>query len=104
MSQEEADALPDPVPAITKAHFEASMGKARRSVTPDIIAQYDEFTAKQKASWGASGGEEDNAYDIDQAAKDQAREDALLNGADDDEEEEEEDDTEPVPATGGDDE
>jgi len=102
MSQEEADALPDPVPAITKAHFEASMGKARRSVTPDIIAQYDEFTAKQKASWGASGGEDDNAYDIDQAAKDQAREDALLNGADDDEEEE--DATETVPATGGDDE
>jgi len=107
MTQEEADALPDPVPAITKSHFEASMGKARRSVTPDIIAQYDEFTAKQKASWGTSGGEDDSAYDIDQAAKDQAREDSLLDGAagdDDNDEEEEEDTTEPVPATGGDDE
>jgi transitional endoplasmic reticulum ATPase len=107
MSQEEADALPDPVPAITKVHFEASMSKARRSVTPDIIAQYDEFTAKQKASWGTSGGEDENAYDIDQAAADQAREDSILDAADDDDEEEEaeeEEATEPVPATGGDDE
>eukprot|EP00535_Pseudo-nitzschia_heimii_P008115 CAMPEP_0197183084 /NCGR_PEP_ID=MMETSP1423-20130617/7405_1 /TAXON_ID=476441 /ORGANISM="Pseudo-nitzschia heimii, Strain UNC1101" /LENGTH=921 /DNA_ID=CAMNT_0042633621 /DNA_START=230 /DNA_END=2995 /DNA_ORIENTATION=- len=102
MTQEEADALPDPVPAITKAHFEASMSKARRSVGPEIIAQYDEFTAKQKASWGASGGEDNSVYDIDEAAKDQAREDALLDGAADDEEEE--DATEPVPATGVDDE
>merc|ERR1712157_690400 len=97
MTQEEADALPDPVPAITKVHFEASMSKARRSVGPEIIAQYDEFTAKQKASWGASGGEDSSAYDIDQAAKDQAREDALLDGAGD----EDEDATEPVPVAGG---
>ncbi len=99
LTQEEADALPDPVPAITKAHFEASMSKARRSVGPEIIAQYDEFTEKQKASWGASAGEDQTEYDIDQAAKDQAREDSLLDGAEDDEEE-----AEPVPATGGDDE
>eukprot|EP00531_Pseudo-nitzschia_arenysensis_P001091 CAMPEP_0116137262 /NCGR_PEP_ID=MMETSP0329-20121206/12159_1 /TAXON_ID=697910 /ORGANISM="Pseudo-nitzschia arenysensis, Strain B593" /LENGTH=908 /DNA_ID=CAMNT_0003632175 /DNA_START=131 /DNA_END=2857 /DNA_ORIENTATION=+ len=99
MTQEEADALPDPVPAITRVHFEASMSKARRSVGPEIIAQYDEFTEKQKASWGAAAGEDQSAYDIDQAAKDQAREDSLLDGAEDDEEE-----AEPVPATGGDDE
>merc|ERR1711937_340396 len=100
LTQEEADALPDSVPFITKEHFEASMSKARRSVGPEIIAQYDEFTAKQKASWGASGGEDSSAYDIDQAAKDQAREDALLDGAEDGDE----DATEPVPAAGGDDE
>ena len=41
MTQEEADALPDPVPFITCAHFKDSMSKARRSVTPDIVAQYD---------------------------------------------------------------
>merc|ERR1712087_924378 len=99
LTQEEADALPDPVPAITKAHFEASMTKARRSVGPEIIQQHDEFTEKQKASWGAAAGEDQSAYDIDQAAKDQAREDSLLDGAEDDEEE-----AEPVPATGGDDE
>jgi len=102
LTQEEADALPDSVPAITKAHFEASMSKARRSVGPEIIAQYDEFTDKQKASWGASAGDDQSVYDIDQAAKDQATEDSLLDGAEDDEEEAES--PEPVPATGGDEE
>merc|ERR1712087_1015979 len=101
MTQEEADALPDPVPAITRVHFEASMSKARRSVGPEIIAQYDEFTEKQKASWGAAGGEDNSAYDIDQAAKVQAREDALLDGTAEDDGEE--DATEPVAAAGGDD-
>lgn len=76
LTQEEADALPDPVPMITRAHFEDSMGKARRSVTPDIVAQYDEFTDKLKAKWVAS--EDDSAYDFDRAAEEQAREDAEL--------------------------
>mmetsp|Transcript_5416 Transcript_5416/g.6233 ORF Transcript_5416/g.6233 Transcript_5416/m.6233 type:complete len:984 (-) Transcript_5416:41-2992(-) len=125
LTQGEADALPDPVPAITKLHFEASMSKARRSVTPDIIAQYDEFTSKQKASWGSSGSaSEDNAYDIDEAAKEQAREDSLSDEEDEenslldeaadkgdeedtedsllDEATEEEVANEPVPATGED--
>ena len=52
------------------------MGKARRSVTPDIVAQYDEFTEKTKAKWVA--GEDDTNYDMDRAAEEQAREDALL--------------------------
>jgi transitional endoplasmic reticulum ATPase len=96
LTQEEADALPDPVPCITRAHFEASMSKARRSVGPEIIAQYDEFSAKIKQQWGKSGeGSETNTYDIDAAARDQAREDALLE-ADDQEE------AESVPATGND--
>merc|ERR1712127_526672 len=76
LSQEEADALPDPVPCITRPHFEASMSKARRSVTPDIVKQYDEFTAKQKQQWSAS--EEGSSYDMDEAAAEQAREDALM--------------------------
>jgi transitional endoplasmic reticulum ATPase len=81
LSQEEADALPDPVPFITKEHFEASMSKARRSVGPEIIAQYDEFTKKQKQQWSTSveGG---STYDIDQAAAEQQREDDLLDGVD----------------------
>mmetsp|Transcript_21940 Transcript_21940/g.32057 ORF Transcript_21940/g.32057 Transcript_21940/m.32057 type:complete len:963 (+) Transcript_21940:237-3125(+) len=86
ITQEEADALPDTVPCITRAHFEASMSKARRSVTPDIVAQYDEFTAKQKQQWTA-GAEGDNVYDIDKAAAEQAREDALMEGGDSDVEE-----------------
>lgn len=76
LTQEEADALPDPVPYITRSHFEDSMGKARRSVTPDIVAQYDEFTEKTKAKWEA--GEDDTNYDMDRAAEEQAREDTLL--------------------------
>ena len=76
VTQEEADALPDPVPYITRAHFEDSMSKARRSVTPDIVQQYDEFTEKIKAKWVA--GEDDTAYDFDQAAEEQAREDAMM--------------------------
>lgn len=76
MTQEEADALPDPVPEITRAHFEDSMSKARRSVTPEIVKQYTDFEEKSKAKWVA--GEEDSAYDMDKAAAEQAREDALL--------------------------
>lgn len=78
MTQEEANALPDPVPEITRAHFEDSMSKARRSVTPEIVAQYDEFEKKSKAKWAA--GEEDVAYDMDKAAAEQASEDAMLTG------------------------
>jgi transitional endoplasmic reticulum ATPase len=104
LTQEEADALPDPVPSITRAHFEASMGKARRSVTPDIIKQYDDFTAKCKSQWSSSGGSENaSVYDMDSAAAEQAREDSLLDGVDEEEEESEEE-PEPVPATGGDEE
>ena len=76
MTQEEAEALPDPVPFITRAHFEDSMSKARRSVTPDIVAQYDEFTEKTKAKWVTS--EDDSAYDFDRAAEEQAKDDAAL--------------------------
>ena len=76
MTQEEADALPDAVPLITRDHFEDSMSKARRSVTPDIVAQYDEFEKKSKAKWVA--GEDDTAYDMDKAAEEQAAEDSML--------------------------
>mmetsp|Transcript_22297 Transcript_22297/g.46874 ORF Transcript_22297/g.46874 Transcript_22297/m.46874 type:complete len:909 (+) Transcript_22297:297-3023(+) len=77
LTQEEADALPDPVPCITRAHFEDSMSKARRSVSPDVVAQYDEFSAKIKQKWSVTE-EDGSAYDIDKAAEEQAREDALL--------------------------
>lgn len=80
LTQEEADALPDPVPCITPAHFEASMSKARRSVGPEIIKQYDDFTAKSKQQWSTSEGEGSAVYDIDAAAKEQQREDSLLEG------------------------
>ena len=82
LSQEEADALPDQVPAITRAHFEESMSKARRSVGPEIVQQYDEFTAKIKQQWQTSS-EDGSAYDIDAAAAEQRREDAMMDGDDD---------------------
>jgi len=80
LSQEEADGLPDPVPYITRAHFEESMSKARRSVTPDIVKQYDDFTAKIKQQWAAEKEGDATTYDMDAAAEEQAREDALLEG------------------------
>jgi len=79
MTQEEADLLPDPVPFITRAHFEDSMSKARRSVTPDIVAMYDDFEEKIKAKWVADDG--DAAYDIDRAEAEQKAEDALLSAS-----------------------
>lgn len=79
LTQEEADALPDMIPAITRAHFEESMSKARRSVGPEIVQQYDEFTAKTKQQWQTSS-EDGSAYDIYQAAADQRREDAMMDG------------------------
>lgn len=80
LTQEEADALPDPVPVITSAHFEASMSKARRSVSPEILEQYEQFTNKQKQQWSSSGGEGGNVYNIDEAAAEQSREDSLMEG------------------------
>lgn len=77
LTQAEADALPDPVPVITRAHFEDSMSKARRSVGEDVVAQYDEFSAKIKQKW-ETNEDEDTAYDIDRAAAEQAREDAAM--------------------------
>ena len=40
LTQAEADALPNPIPSITRINFEDSMSKARQSVTPDIVKQY----------------------------------------------------------------
>mmetsp|Transcript_17437 Transcript_17437/g.31464 ORF Transcript_17437/g.31464 Transcript_17437/m.31464 type:complete len:921 (-) Transcript_17437:60-2822(-) len=80
LTQVEADALPDPVPCITRVHFEASMSKARRSVTPDVVKRYDDFTAKIKQQWSTTS--EGAAYDMDSAAAEQAREDALMDGDD----------------------
>ena len=60
------------------------MSKARRSVSPEIIQQYDEFTAKIKQQWttpdkdGSEGSS--SVYDIDAAAEEQKREDAALEG------------------------
>eukprot|EP00560_Eucampia_antarctica_P008628 CAMPEP_0197826680 /NCGR_PEP_ID=MMETSP1437-20131217/3595_1 /TAXON_ID=49252 ORGANISM="Eucampia antarctica, Strain CCMP1452" /NCGR_SAMPLE_ID=MMETSP1437 /ASSEMBLY_ACC=CAM_ASM_001096 /LENGTH=944 /DNA_ID=CAMNT_0043427213 /DNA_START=40 /DNA_END=2874 /DNA_ORIENTATION=+ len=89
LTQEEADALPDQVPCITRIHFEASMSKARRSVTPDIVKQYDDFSSKMKQQWSTST-ESGTAYDFDSVAAEQQREDALMNVSEEEVEEVEE--------------
>jgi transitional endoplasmic reticulum ATPase len=96
LTQEEADALPDPVPFITSAHFEASMSKARRSVSPEILEQYETFTQKQKQQWSASAGDSANVYDIDEAAAEQSREDKAFEGIDEAEEGDDDTTSEPV--------
>eukprot|EP00520_Triparma_pacifica_P005897 CAMPEP_0118645306 /NCGR_PEP_ID=MMETSP0785-20121206/7428_1 /TAXON_ID=91992 /ORGANISM="Bolidomonas pacifica, Strain CCMP 1866" /LENGTH=872 /DNA_ID=CAMNT_0006537175 /DNA_START=1 /DNA_END=2616 /DNA_ORIENTATION=+ len=105
ITQDEADGMPDPVPFITKRHFEMSMSKARRSVTPEVIKQYTDFRNKIKQEFkgsedkeGAEGGEggesltgsagvKDQVYDIDEAEKAFRAEDARLMGEDEEGEE-----------------
>ena len=47
------------------------------SVTPDIVAQYDEFSAKIKQKWETSD-EDGHAYDIDRAAEEQKLEEEAM--------------------------
>jgi hypothetical protein len=42
----------DPVPFITKAHFEEAMSRARRSVSESDIRKYDAFNQNMKAARG----------------------------------------------------
>jgi len=42
----------DPVPFITKLHFEEAMGRARKSVSEADIRKYDAFNAQMKADRG----------------------------------------------------
>ena len=106
LTQEEADKVADPVPCITRAHFEASMSKARRSVTPEVVKQYLDFqkSIKQDFSMKAEedGGEGDapaqegetKGYDMDEAAAAQRAEDAKLLADDSEEEDSEEEEEE----------
>ena len=55
----------DPVPFITKLHFEEAMSRARKSVSEADIRKYDAFNAQMKADrgfgefkFGEEGGEE----------------------------------------------
>jgi transitional endoplasmic reticulum ATPase len=98
ITQEEADGMSDPVPCITKEHFEASMSKARRSVTPEVVEQYKKFQKSIKQDFnmdkgGGEGGGGGGVYDLDRAAAAQKAEDESLANSevdDDDEEDSEE--------------
>ena len=93
ITQAEADGMDDPCPYITKAHFEASMSKARRSVTPEVVKQYTDFEKKIKQQWNtdkAGEGEEVGekkegedkgdmqGYDIDRAEEAFRKEDEAM--------------------------
>ncbi|CAM9163821.1 unnamed protein product [Ascophyllum nodosum] len=49
---DEDAAAHDPVPAITKAHFEESMAHSRKSVSEEELARYETFAASMKSDRG----------------------------------------------------
>jgi len=50
--------MDDPVPVITRSHFEEAMGNARRSVTAYDLTKFEEFRKKFDPAYAAkvSGG------------------------------------------------
>jgi transitional endoplasmic reticulum ATPase len=50
----EEDEVDDPVPELTKRHFEEAMRTARRSVTDVEIRRYEDFAQRMKNSGGSS--------------------------------------------------
>ena len=50
----EEDDAEDPVPQLTKAHFEEAMQSARRSVTDAEIRRYEAFAQAMKQSGGSA--------------------------------------------------
>eukprot|EP00903_Cladosiphon_okamuranus_P010727 g10139.t1 len=49
---DEDEARHDPVPAITKAHFEESMAHSRKSVSEEELARYEAFSSNMKSDRG----------------------------------------------------
>lgn len=72
----DAQPLEDPVPSLTKEHFEEAMAYARRSVPAAEIARYDAFAKKMKQAAGGAqsfsfnDGEGGEASDADSSAGD----------------------------------
>ena len=52
--EENIEEYDDPVPAITKSHFEEAMSFARRSVPESEIKKYDDFRKQQKQDSGGA--------------------------------------------------
>jgi transitional endoplasmic reticulum ATPase len=52
LSEEEEENLPDPVPYITKDHFEEAMSRARKSVKEEDIKKYESFIQNQQDAKG----------------------------------------------------
>lgn len=60
----DAEPLEDPVPSLTKEHFEEAMAYARRSVPAAEIARYDAFAKKMKQ---AAGGAQSFSFEDERA-------------------------------------
>ncbi|CAM9670954.1 unnamed protein product [Choristocarpus tenellus] len=67
---EEGVPVDDPVPAITKAHFEEALSRARKSVKPEDIEQYKNFAKNLKDERGF------NEFSFDELEKRLAEEEA----------------------------
>ena len=72
----------DPVPVLTKAHFEEAMANARRSVTDVEIRRYEAFAQSMKNSGGSLGFRfpEEGAQQTEGASFGQAADDEDLYG------------------------
>jgi transitional endoplasmic reticulum ATPase len=77
----ESDEFADPVPFITRAHFEEAMSRARRSVSDKDIRQYEQFKAKMKADANAAGA---GGFSFDSDSKGDAGKDSSAGAGDDD--------------------
>jgi transitional endoplasmic reticulum ATPase len=57
MTGEDADMeMEDPVPVITRAHFEEAMANARRSVTDSDLIKFEQFRCKFDTAYAAKQG------------------------------------------------
>ncbi|CAM9430943.1 unnamed protein product [Ectocarpus sp. 4 AP-2014] len=74
---------PDPVPAITRAHFEEALGRARKSVKPEDIEQYKSFAKNLKDERGF------NEFSFDEFEEKLAKEEGVLAAGEGDEDEDE---------------
>lgn len=54
MDEDDDEDASDPVPELTKRHFEEAMSSARRSVTDVEIRRYEDFAQRMKNSGGSS--------------------------------------------------
>jgi transitional endoplasmic reticulum ATPase len=61
-TNENEAAYVDPVPCITRVHFEEAMSRARRSVSESDIRKYEQFSSRLKTESNAGGA---NAFSFD---------------------------------------
>ncbi|CAM9879466.1 unnamed protein product [Discosporangium mesarthrocarpum] len=83
--EEKEEEEEDPVPAITKRHFEEALARARKSVKPEDIVQYKNFAKNLKVERGF------NEFSFDDLERQIAEEEAGAGGEEDGDSDERED-------------